>query len=1169
MNLKLYSENNSIYYSDGIFTIKISDDEELIRFFEKEISGENKLDIMLKRQDIEKIITLLTEKRPLPGDEEIFPLLCDNFHRIADFGWEKYRKHIRKRHKREVKDNYIKAITDMDFLKELPYVKNQRAADTFAENIPDALLLSLHNLGCIDIEYIACTCRETVKNVISALKGTIFQNPEKWDESFYKGWETAGEYLSGNVYLKIEKALAANKKYQGYFSDNVAALKKILPPKLGAEQIYVTLGSPWIPPELIDDFINLYIGRKTSESKVCYDASIGLWHIPYKRNYIGNIIAENVYGTKRMNALAIIEHTLNKKQVDIYDEIPDASAKNGKKRVLNTEETALAAEKQKEIVSEFKKWIWQDAERKKRLEQIYNEKFGGIRPRKYNGLFLKFPEMSDDVKLYDYQKNAVARIMMSPNTLLAYEVGAGKTFIMIAAGMEMRRIGISRKNMYVVPNGIVGQWEEMFKRLYPKSHILVVDPHSFAPKKRNEILIQMKCGDYDGILIAYSCFGMIRMSLAYEESLLNKKIEKIKTSNAKRNTDAIKEEIYRLRRKRMFENEIYFDELGINTLFVDEAHNFKNVPICTKIRGVAGISSAGSEKCAKMMEKVKFVQRKNNGRGVVFATGTPITNSLTDIYIMQKYLQDQDLCKLGIGNFDEWVGMFAERVTELEVDVGGTGFRTVTRFSQFHNLPELAALFGRTADFFKVHSMIGIPEFHGYTDVVIPRTDKLSQYMSELASRVDTIRGGIRTKDNMLKITTDGRKAALDIRLVNIECERSEVDEHFKAYSCARRVFGIYMSTAADKLTQVVFCDWAVFKKGGAVGMRGGDIYTELKELLVTMGVKPDEIVFIHDTTDENRQEIFDAVRHGKIRIIIGSTAKLGTGVNIQDRLIALHHLDVPWRPADMIQREGRILRSGNMNKEVKIYRYITKGSFDAYSWQILESKQKIITEILGDKLGVRDCEDIDGAVLNFAEAKALAAGNKFLKQRIQKANELSRYILLQKNMIQIREQLEEEMCRLPNLIEYQKRQIEKCSADISHYTENKRKYSAQECAKIRDLIRNTLEENVPVQDEVICEYQGFQIVFSSVPSNNEAIVFVQNEGKYRLALGKSGGYMKKIDNLLNNLGSYRDKLCEEKQRLEEKLSDAASSLENMYSYSEQIEKLRAEITEIDNKLEV
>ena len=1170
-DIKIYSENSSICYSDGIFTIKISDDEELIRFFEKEISSEKKLDIRLSREDTEKIVTLLTDKHPLPDDKEIFPLLCENFCRIADFGWEKYRRHIRKMYKREASEKQIKAITSMETPKGWHYGGNQSAADAFAESISDAFMLSLHNKGMVDIEYISYISGESMKNVICTLKGTIFQNPEKWDECFYKGWEAADEYLSGNVYLKLEKALAADKKYRGYFSDNVKALKKILPHRLCAPQIYATLGSPWIPPKFIDDFIGQCIGRKTSGDMTYYDDFTGLWHIPYKRSYAGNIAAKSIYGTKRINALTIIEHTLNKKQINIYDEVSDASVKNGRKKLLNTEETAFAAEKQKNIVSRFEDWLWQNDERKAELEQIYNEKFGGICPRRYNGSFLKFPQMSEAIQLYDYQKNAVARIMMSPNTLLAYEVGAGKTFIMIAAGMEMRRIGISRKNVYVVPNGIVGQWKEMFKKLYPKSHILIVDPHSFAPKKRHDILMQMKCGDYDGIIIAYSCFGMIKMSPAYEEELLNKKIEKIKAMNAHRSTDAVREEIYRLRRKRMFENEIYFDELGINTLFVDEAHNFKNVPIRTKIKGVAGISSAGSEKCAGMMEKVNFVRSKNGGRGIVFATGTPITNSLTDIYIMQKYLQDNDLSKLGIGNFDEWVGMFAERSTELEVDVGGVGFRTVTRFSKFHNLPELSALFGKVADFFKVDSMNDIPKFYGYTNVVIPRTDKLSQYMSELSFRVDTVRCGFYKGDNMLKITTDGRKAALDVRLVNIECSPDEIDEHFKVYSCARRVFGIYMSTAEKKLTQVIFCDWAVPQKDGslcAIGLK--DIYTELKRLLVTMGAKPEEIVFIHDTTDENRQEVFKAVKCGKIRVIIGSTAKLGTGVNIQDRLVALHHLDVPWRPADIIQREGRILRAGNMNKEVKIYRYITKGSFDSYSWQILESKQKIITDILGGKLGTRDCDDIDSAVLNFAEAKALAVGNKLLKKRIQKANELSRYILLQKNLIQTRQHLEEEMCRLPNLIDYQEQLISKCNADMLYYAENRRKYSAAERAQIRALIKGRLEAEIPfAQGEVMCEYQGFQIIFSALSSNEGVVVFVQNEGRYSLTLGKSGGYITRVDNLLNNLGNYKDRLCEEKRKLEEGFSAAASELENMVSYSEQIERLQDEIAEIDNRLGV
>lgn len=846
----------------------------------------------------------------------------------------------REREEQAEKEAHIKEVTRMDLPLdwENAFTGDSRTQGVHTENIPDALIMSLSNLGRVDIEYISSVTGEDCKTIICALKGSIYQNPDTWGECFYKGWETADEYLSGNLMRKWHTAQKANAEYKGYFKDNIRALKKILPDTVAAKDIYITLGSPWVPIDIIDDFITHILNLKNNGySGTKHDELTGTWEIPQKSDYRYrcSVAATHTYGTSRMPALYILERTLNMKTVAVTDEVICHTNTSGVKRVINKSETVLALEKQQKMIKAFQRWVWNDDKRKERLEIIFENNFSCVRRRIFDGSFLDFPKMSPSVNLYPHQKNAVARILFSPNTLLTHDVGSGKTYIMIAAGMELKRMGLSRKNLYVVPNNIVGQWEKLFSVMYPDCKLLCVEPKNFTPTKREAVLEQIRDKDFDGIIMAYSCFEQIPLSKDFYTEQLQETLDKISelasntnkaTSKLERKKEAVRKALstLELAMDNMYDT-VYFDELGITRLFVDEAHNYKNVPIETKVDKVLGISSKGSKKCRDMMDKVRLVQKQNNGGGVVMATGTPITNSITDAFVMQKYLQSGELGMLDLQSFDSWIGMFAERVTEFEIDVDTSSYRLATRFAKFHNLPELTALLSSIADFHQVDSSVGIPDFDGYKDALISKTSEFTAYLDDISARAELVRKGIvsRSDDNMLKITTDGRKAALDIRLVE---PNTSFTYQSKVARCAENVFDIYCETQSDKSTQLIFCDSSTPKSGF-------NVYDEVKRLLIGMGVTSEEIAFIHDAgTESKREKLFSKLRSGNVRILIGSTFKLGLGVNIQNKLIALHHLDVPWRPADMTQREGRILRQGNENKKVYIYRYITEGSFDAYS---------------------------------------------------------------------------------------------------------------------------------------------------------------------------------------------------------------------------------------------
>lgn len=1073
---------------------------------------------------------------------------------------------------------------DLDMDWDSAFFDTPAPEDTEAVSAADGLVLSLDRYGRVDIEFISKITGLSVKDCIKELQGSIFQNPESWEGKLELGWETADEYLSGNLLLKKQIAERENEVYSGYFDENIKAIKAVLPPKATGSDIYVTLGSPWVPPEVIDDFIFSLFGKNkaytTEKYKTTYDPITGTWHIPDKSRYdwgSTRTLALTTYGTVRISALHLIERTLNVKSVAVYDTKNVGKGADGKpktKRIFNKAETLLATEKQKELIELFRNWVFTSRKRKDMLVSIFNEKFASVRVRRHNGEFLTLPTISKNISLYPYQKNAIARILFSKNTLLAHDVGAGKTYIMVAAGIELRRMGISKKNLYVVPNNLTTQWETAFLELLPTAKLLVISPSSFTPAKRPDMLRQMRDGDYDGIIIAYSCFEMIKLSKKYlldacEEQ--KAKIDQLQKGGKKINSTLahrqkkLAEEIKKLNELMadIGKADICFDELGVNTLFVDEAHNFKNVPIDTGVK-ILGVSTAGSDKCRDMMDKVHCVQRQNNGRGVVFATGTPITNSISDIYVMQKYLQSGMLELLDMQSFESWVGTFAEKQSEFEIDVDTQNYRLATRLSKFHNIPELTSLFAEVADFHKVDKADGLPHLEGYSDALISKTLNFADYLEQISARADMVRSGAvsRKDDNLLKIAGDGRRAALDMRLVDPSAPFTLTS---KVYCCAERVCDIYRKSADILGTQLVFCDTSTPKSGF-------NMYDELKDILVNLGIPQEEIAYIHDAASERtRAKLFKSVEKGEVRVLIGSTLKLGLGVNVQERLIALHHLDVPWRPADMVQREGRIMRQGNTNPEIYIYRYITEGSFDSYIWQLLETKQRFINDILSGFVTERQAEDINEIVLGYAEIKALAVGNPLIKKRVECANELNKYMALHKRDVETKERLQRELEAIPSQLKAQEALIRKCQVDVEYAVANPDEALKEDKKDIREkLMQELTSHELEPEETLIMNYRGFDIVAPANLTMNKPYIWLVREGRYFLEISSSDiGTLLRIDNFIDNIPSHLEKLKDGARMLRGKRKNINAELARDFGYSDTIERLIRKLEKIDKELGV
>ena len=915
---------------------------------------------------------------------------------------------------------------------------------TSVDTASEALAVSLGERARVDLAYMSELTGKSEEEVAKELAGVIFQNPVT------EKWETADEYLSGNVREKLATARVF-AEIRPEFAINVTALEGVQPKELDASEIEVRIGATWIEPKYIEDFM-----RETFETPdylfdrnlvgVQYSDVTGQWNVKGKNADRGNSLVNMTYGTSRANAYRILEDSLNLRDTRIFDTIEE----DGKeKRVLNKKETTLASQKQEAIREAFKDWVFRDPERRQTLCAKYNELFNSTRPREYDGSHLKFPGMTPDITLRPHQLNAVAHQLYGDNTLLAHCVGAGKTFEMIAAAMESKRLGLCQKSLFVVPNHLTEQWASDFLRLYPGANILAATKKDFEPANRKKFCSRIATGNYDAVIIGHTQFEKIPLSTERQAAMIERQIteiemaiEAVKAEKGERYTikqmektkKSLNARLSRLNDTSRKDNVVTFEQLGVDRLFVDESHNYKNLFLYTKMRNVAGIAQTEAQKSSDMFAKCQYMDELTGGKGITFATGTPISNSMTELYTNMRYLQYNTLQKLGLGNFDSWAATFGETQTAIELAPEGTGYRAKTRFAKFFNLPELISLFKESADI-QTPDMLKLPVPEAeYENVVLKPSEYQKEMVQSLADRAEAVRDRRvdATVDNMLKITNDGRKLALDQRLIN---DMLPDEDNSKATTCVDKAFEIWEETKEQKSAQLIFCDLSTPKGDGTF-----NVYEDIRDKLIAKGVPKEEIAFIHDANTEKRKaELFAKVRSGQVRFLLGSTAKMGAGTNVQDRLIALHHLDVPWRPSDIEQQEGRILRQGNMNDKVKIFRYVTEGTFDSYSWQLIENKQKFIGQIMTSKSPVRSCEDIDEAALSYAEVKALATGNPYIKEKMDLDIQVSKLKLLKANHTSQRYRLEDNIAKhYPMQITALKERLEGYRADIQTYAVHK-----------------------------------------------------------------------------------------------------------------------------------
>lgn len=1013
------------------------------------------------------------------------------------------------------------------------------------------------------------------KQVVSELKGRDYSllNDDEEEQNFVGielldglSEQDFSSFTLDKWIALYNRARAVNAKKESVFEN-----KKTERPvhEINYKDIEVSLGAPWISCDIINEFVWQLLELENSSSSYLRDyltnnpkivnvePITGNWFIESK-GYVGggNRLAEEVYGIKRYNALYIIEATLNLREIKLFD---------GKD--YNEADTLAALEKQRLICDKFKEWIWLDEDRIWEVDEAYNGMFAGLGEKTYDGSKLTFAGMNENITLHSYQKDAVQKIISTPNTLLAFDVGAGKTFIMIAAAMLMRASGLSRKNVFVVPNNIVGQWEFMFITLYPNAKVLTVEPKSFRQEMRNKVLRQIKEGDYDGIIIAYSCFELMNLSSEYIEASLREKLQALNSAiKSLTNRGAWRWGQAPLEREKKYlqglavelideikapVNEVAFDSLEINTLFVDEAHNFKNIPLKTALKNLRGINTKGSAKCLDMLEKVRCVQNANGGRGVVFATGTPICNSLSDAFAMQTYLQYDLLLERHLDRFDNWVKTFARPEQVCEIDVDTSKFRFVHRFVKFFNLPELSKLFSESTAFY-ANNESDLPQFEDYNDEILHSSNQLKEYMQTLCERSEKVRAKEvdRSKDNMLKISIDGRKAALDLTLVGNE---QPFDETSKIFRCVQNVMEIYRKY--DGCSQLIFCDYSTPK--------GEDfsVYRELKNRLKDGGIPEKEIAFVHSCkSEETRLKLYENVNCGKVRVLIGSTFKLGTGANVQTKLKAVHHLDVPWRPADMVQREGRILRRGNENKEVNIFRYVSEGSFDAYSWQILETKQRFISQFLNGTAHIRSASDLENSVLTYAEVKALALSEPKMKLLAEKENELRNVRVLYMRECEQKERLK---IKLPDIEEGITSYEEKYNSSVQNGEYIKSLTISREQLKL--YCESINEAVLFIPDKELCKVYGFSMITPVRQSQNKPYVkFCLNGVSYAVEVGKSvGGNVTRISNFFARFDEYTNKIYEMLQIKKSEKEDALRIIALPSEYENQVKQLEQEKDEI------
>ena len=1064
-------------------------------------------------------------------------------------------------------------LTSLEFLDDKGELK--RKADIFSkrtirraetvtsvDTASEALAVSIGERAGIDLSYMAQLSGKTEEELTEELAGVIFRNP------ISEKWESSDEYLSGNVREKLQIAKQFAEHHPEY-QVNVQYLEQVQPKDLDASEIEARLGATWISEDYITRFMaetfhtpRYYVGSKV---KVQYAEVTGQWNVMGKNvDSYGNALVTSTYGTQRANAYRLLEDALNLRDTKIYDTVQDAE---GEHRELNRKETMLAQQKQELIKEEFKEWIFKDLHRREDLCKIYNERFNSIRPREYDGSHIQFVGMNPEITMMPHQKNAVAHVLYGNNTLLAHCVGAGKTFQMIAAGMESKRLGLSQKNLYVVPNHLTEQWGSDFLRLYPGANILVATKKDFEPANRKRFCSRIATGDYDAVIIGHTQFEKIPLSKERQIAMLEDQIADITFSieeaahqagqnytikQLEKTKKSLQARMKKLNDQTRKDDVVTFEQLGVDRLFVDESHSFKNLFLYTKMRNVAGISQTDAQKSSDMFMKCRYMDELTGGRGITFATGTPVSNSMTELYTIMRYLQYDTLMRMGMGHFDSWAATFGETVTAIELSPEGTGYRAKTRFARFFNLPELISIFKEAADI-QTSDMLNlpVPEAEFINEVLKP-SEEQQEMVSAFSERAENVRAGLvnPTVDNMLKITNDGRKCALDQRLLN---ELLPDAEKSKVNTCVENAFQVWDEGKADRTTQLIFCDLSTPKGDGTF-----NVYDDVRNKLVARGIPKEEIAFIHEyNTETKKADLFAKVRAGQVRILMGSTPKLGAGTNVQDRLIALHHLDCPWKPSDLEQQEGRILRQGNQNDKVKIFRYVTENTFDAYMWQILENKQKFISQIMTSKSPVRACEDVDDTALSYAEIKALATGNPYIKEKMDLDVQVSKLKLLKANHTSQIYRLESDIAKnFPVQISALKERIAGMQVD----SQVVKSVDLQDNDTFAMTVGNVLYEDKKEAGEALIaacaglktvstggkvgEYHGFTLSASYNMFSNAFELTIKGKCSYKLEIGKDPvGNMQRIHNTLSSIDR---KLTESEQKLETVQQQLATAQEEV-----------------------
>lgn len=1053
----------------------------------------------------------------------------------------------------------------------------QQEPVTSCDTAADALAVSLSEKAKVDLQYMGKLAGKTEEQLTEDLAGIIFFNPSS------EQYETADEYLSDDVRWKLRLLKEIdNPKYAA----NMEALEKVQPNNLTASEIDVRLGATWIPPEDIQRFVIELLKPAyyaSSKIKVHYSRLTAQWNISGKTSDYGNVTANVTYGTKRINAYKIIEETLNLKDVRIFDTVYDESS--GEKRILNRNETVLAQQKQQLIKDAFRDWLWKDPDRRDRLTTLYNMRFNSIRPREYDGSHIRFVGMNPEITLRPHQVNAVARVIYGGNTLLAHVVGAGKTFTMAASAMESKRLGLCQKSLFVVPNHLTEQWAAEFLQLYPSANILVATKKDFETRNRKKFCSRIATGDYDAVIIGHSQFEKIPMSLERQRAILQTQLDEIidgiseaKRENAERFTikqmeksrRSIKLKLDKLNDQTRKDDVVTFEELGVDRLFVDEAHSFKNLFLYTKMRNVAGLSQTEALKSSDLFMKCRYMDELTGNRGTVFATGTPISNSMTEMYTMQRYLQYDALCSHGLQHFDAWASTFGETITAMELAPEGTGYRAKTRFARFYNLPELITMFRQVADVQTADMLkLPVPEAEYHNEVIKPSKFQ-KDMVNSFAERAEKVRNGMvdATVDNMLKITNDGRKLALDQRLTD---ELLPDDPESKVNTCLDNIHRIWEASKEQKSTQLVFCDLSTPHGDGKF-----NVYDDLKAKLVRMGVPETEITFIHDAkTEAQKAALFTNVRSGNVRILLGSTAKMGAGTNVQKRLIAEHHLDIPWRPSDIEQREGRILRQGNENSKVDIFRYVTENTFDSYMWQTIESKQKFISQIMTSKSPVRSCEDVDETALSYAEIKALATGNPYIREKMDLEIEVSRLKLVKANYLSQKYMLEDSLLKhYPKEIRLTQERINGYEADIALYGRHKSEdfpgmllYGThyEEKKEAGTAILEACKAMTSPEPKEVGSYRGFTLLLSYDIVAKVFRMTLRGELSHTVELGSDiHGNIQRMENMLESLPS-RLSACEKAlATLKEQMENAKAEVEKPFEQEQELSEKAARLAELN-----